>query len=279
MWWFPLVVGGFGCTPCELALAVDPYSNAWERSVEDVGARLETDGECPDVAPERVVMTNACAYAADPVTVDAMAAFVYASLWLEADPPERTLSVRFSPNGGAVACDVGADDASVFGEMGSDLLLADFRLDDDVAAAAPFFVTSASGVDLEITRAAPMEDFWVDPERASGVYGWVCLEAAPGPAEIERYAPAAWRGSAFVHGDDLDGAPVDLFLAFDSVACVGGEDASTRYGHTDGDPYFPGDCDGVDNDADGTVDEGAADRDEDGITDCLAERDTGEGSP
>lgn len=271
-WWLPVLVGVHGCSPCEFSLAAGPHLSAWEQSVEDVGARLEAEGQCPDAAPEHVVMTNGCVYADDTVTVDATIAFLYAQLWLEADPPERRVEFRFSPTGGEVDCELGATDTFEFVELGSEMLLVDFSADDHGEAGGPLFLTSATNATLDITRAATIEDPWDNPVEAEGVYAWVCLEATPGPEEVDHYAPAAWRGSAFAHADDLNGAPVDLFLPFDGVACVYGEDAATVYGYRDGDPIFPSDCDAVDNDLDGIIDEGAADYDANGIADCLEDR-------
>jgi hypothetical protein len=81
--------------------------------------------------------------------------------------------------------------------------------------------------------------------------------------------PAPWEGAFLIHGES-SGAHRDIFWQFGSIDCVFGEDAGAQF---DGyEWYFPYECNGFDDDLDGTVDEGADDTDHDGVSDCL-ERD------
>ncbi|MDP2312979.1 MAG: hypothetical protein Q8P41_08745 [Pseudomonadota bacterium] len=262
-----LLASLLGCAPCELSLAVDRASDGWERSVEAVRANFEADGTCPDAPPEPVVMRNGCAYGADVVTLDAAVGFFYAELsrWPASAGTERRVDLQLSPEAGDVAC----EDEVVYNAPGAGLHV-ELSSRETTDAGAPLFLTAA-GADssLDVWRDIQLSE--IDWARASadGSYAWLCLEAAPGPATIADLAPADWRGALFVHADALEDAPLDLFLPLDGVACAWGEDASTRYGYRDGEPYFPGQCDGFDNDADGVTDEGAADRDGDGVADCL----------
>jgi hypothetical protein len=95
-----------------------------------------------------------------------------------------------------------------------------------------------------------------------GFYAWVCLEeASDDPTGV-------WRGSVFAHVDAVDGAPDDAFMTFDDADCTGREEDAGDDWSTEG-CWTPADCDGVDNDMDGIIDEGADDHDGDGVPDCL----------
>ena len=124
----------------------------------------------------------------------------------------------------------------------------------------------------------------------SGVFGgaWVCTESYTGPVGTH-YAPPDWTGVMFIHSElwELpDGSlrqggttlsreyggvdlPLDVIVRLEDVDCARSEDAN--------DPdlnYYcynwTRDCDGIDNDLDGEIDEGiGVDRDGNGVADCM----------
>jgi hypothetical protein len=113
-------------------------------------------------------------------------------------------------------------------------------------------------------------------------YGFLCIEslgAIPDPAfpgDCPAMQAASFRGSAFIHfegwtvdaHEQPDHGSHNYFYPFDHVDCLTGE-CPCRYDELD-QLQCRGQCDGLDNDLDGKVDEGALDADGDGIADCAA---------
>ncbi len=125
----------------------------------------------------------------------------------------------------------------------------------------------------------------------SGFYGgaWVCTESYTGPVGTH-YAPPDWTGVMFIHAElwELpDGSlryggttlsreyggvslPLDVIVHLEDVDCARSEDAADP---STLDHYcynWTADCDGIDNDLDGEIDEGVGvDRDGNGVADCM----------
>ena len=105
-----------------------------------------------------------------------------------------------------------------------------------------------------------------DYSTPGAAHGIVCLDSfAPPPTLNGGEAP--YRGAVLLHME-FPSITSDIFWTFDRVDCAYAEDAGTR--HDDyGNASYEADCDGLDNDLDGEIDEGAEDRDSDGGSDCL----------
>ncbi|NOY26965.1 MAG: hypothetical protein GXP62_13935 [Oligoflexia bacterium] len=125
----------------------------------------------------------------------------------------------------------------------------------------------------------------------------LCLEEAVGPRGFDGKSPADWRGSAYFQvdswradgdvitesgtGSDAQPLPTDFFFKIDGIHCAWGEDASWRRDLN----YivnWGSQCDGIDNDLDGVIDEGQhfneMDLDNNGVADCMDDWD-GDGIP
>ncbi len=125
----------------------------------------------------------------------------------------------------------------------------------------------------------------------SGFYGgaWVCTESYTGPVGTHQ-GPPDWIGVMFIHAElwELpDGSvrnggtplsrrygsvtlPLDVIVRLEDVGCEASEDAADR----DQLPYYcynwTADCDGIDNDLDGEIDEGVTvDLNHNGVADCM----------
>ena len=252
MW--PLLWVLTGCEPCP-TYGPGTADEAWREHVAEIEGEFAQSGECPSEPPEEVVTSWGCGYEPEVTVFEEGARFVLASA-------------------GHTATDlfVSATVLSTTDNLGCDSLTPEYTLDRQnagidrlqlsVHASSPDLPAFVS--DIEIASVTS----YTDGRSTGGSYSWICLAQAPGPSGAEYRAPSdAWQGSAFVHGDATAETPtVDAFVAFGHIDCVeGGEDegaGSDDYGTWDEH------CDGIDNDFDGQVDEGAVDSDSDGIADC-----------
>lgn len=119
-----------------------------------------------------------------------------------------------------------------------------------------------------------------------------------GPEGFDGGSPADWRGSAYLQvegwttsewgpitesgtGCGAEPLPTDFFITLDGMGCAWGEDASW-YNDTDYCTNWGSECDGIDNDLDGVIDEGQhaeeLDQDDNGVADCMDDWD-GDGIP
>lgn len=109
-------------------------------------------------------------------------------------------------------------------------------------------------------------------ETRGAAYILICLDEAPGAiggilhSDLE-WGPALWRGVALVHTEYPTGFKSDWFWPIGEITCGYAENAGTFHATEDIGVYFE-DCDGIDNDLDGTVDEGAEDDNHNGVPDC-----------
>lgn len=168
----------------------------------------------------------------------------------------------------------------------------------------PFFESSLNAHSLEHPFSATLvRDVVFDGESITvigyavsqggdGSYMWLCMDAVHGPEDYF-IGPAEWSGSVFVHvekwfrdsttplvsltEDPLP--PKDFFFRIGTIDCAYGEDASMGIG--DCYNWSERDCDGIDNDLDGVIDEGSLDgldADGNGVPDCMDDWD-GDGIP
>ncbi len=190
---------------------------------------FDATGECPTEPPERVVTAWGCPYA--PELPDMSLANISLGLWRSLD----TLTASINASFGDPPAEPCAEDTGSFGDTDP---------------------TLSFGAEVEGTTLPR----WFTNGSDEG-YGWLCLTSAPGPdgaAEEAAHQPAI--GAAFSHREpDYVGlAPPtqarDSFVAFTEVDCrTEGEDVSPSW---DCYYYCEDDCDGIDNDLDGVVDEG-----------------------
>jgi hypothetical protein len=259
---------------CSGPMTEDP----WRGSLTDIEAELLLSGQCPAIPPTTVAMTDGEEYEADVKVPERTDVFV-AGLLMLGQYPVGSYSTYFSfdfiETGafGDAWCESHLSDVDYSGVFGRgsgvgfyvDAVLAGDRPAPLFLVAPPLndeiFVIDAGRRMLDLHATDESAYVWVCVEQASGLPGWGPTSSRQGP----------WQGAAFVHvDDDGSGAPSDTFLRFDEVDCASEEDASD-YSSESGAMYHRQDCDGIDNDFDGVVDEGAVDNDENGIADCLEE--------
>lgn len=247
-----LLVGA--CSPCP-TIGPAPDREGWQESVAEVEASFDETGECPQAPPEEAVMSWGCPYEPDVSIFDEASTFILgkvrASLgetfvWMEI--------VEAEVDGG---CNTGTLEAVQASQ------------EDAEQAAEAYFHAGTTTLPQFFGPDVSEAKIIRDGAEYGLSYSWLCLEAAPGPAGDAHYGEPSgeWRGSLFLHIDDDDGRPVDAFVAFDEIDCAfGGEDegaGSDEYG------TWEETCDGIDNDFDGYVDDGAEDADGNGIADCA----------
>lgn len=241
------------CSPCP-TLGAPPDREGWQESVGEVEAAFEESRECPQSPPEEVVMSWGCSYEPDVEVFDASLTYIAGTaraglnevfIWMEIVEDE----VETSDCDGSIYDSL--DERQVMASRGASIYFVD-----DATMLPHFFGPEVSEV-----------KYLQDGSKRGLSYSWVCLESAPGPAGNAHYGgPTNWRGSIFMHSDDLDGKPLDAFIAFDEIDCAwAGEDEGAG-----GDEWGSWDenCDGIDNDFDGEIDDGAVDADGNGIKDC-----------
>ena len=250
MW--PLLWVLTGCEPCP-KYGPNTVDEAWQEHVAEIEGEFALSGECPSEPPEEVVTSWGCGYEPEIVEFDEGDRYIRARATLGVSGFSLFVTVIEGSQ------DFGCDDTS-FGRLidaryeGRQLS----ALAEESSSIPPTFLQGSDGA----------VRFLQEGIESRSSYSWICLAQAPGPSGAEYRAPSdAWQGSAFVHGDATAEAPtVDAFVAFGHIDCVeGGEDegaGSDYYGTWDEH------CDGIDNDFDGQVDEGAVDFDSDGIADC-----------
>jgi hypothetical protein len=259
---------------CRGPITEDP----WRGSLTEIEGDLLLSGQCPVSAPTTVAMTDGQEYEADVEVPERADVFLAGSLMLWQYPVGSFISFfdfDFIETGvfGDWFCDSHLPTGSDSGHFGRGSGVA-FHVEGDLEGErpAPLFLVAppldgeVNVVDedrnvLDLNAKRDPAYVWVCVEQASGLPGWGPTSSRQGP----------WQGAAFVHvDDDGSGAPSDTFLRFDEVDCASEEDASD-YSDESGSMYHREDCDGIDNDFDGVVDEGAVDNDENGIADCQEE--------
>ncbi|MFZ5479297.1 MAG: hypothetical protein ACOZNI_21205 [Myxococcota bacterium] len=258
----PLTYFLAGCNECPASSGDDEWTDA----VAPQLAEFNESGTCPDTPPERGVMSWGCEYVPETQIVDGADRYIEASFWLRQEDAGTVASVSLDIAEDPpyeMTCTRSGVDSWHTRTSGDPTLDLSVRVDLPGLWYPPVFVVLPDGAG-GFGRYPTEEE---DPGRTigEGAYGWVCLESASG-GENSEGIQESWGGSAFFHADDWEGSPLDVFVPLDEVNCVPDEVAST---YDDG--TYGKDCDGIDNDYDGLVDEGAEDTDLDGTADCVDE--------
>lgn len=284
-----------GCGP--------PDYDGWQDYLAAVQERFEQDGTCTGLTGLPVSMMSGHAYRADPTEIgksplDTLGGVsVYSS---GATVGARWTSEPYDEGAGCEAMVAGG--GGLWDEFaGNSTARLSAVLSESVEL--PHLVVSTDPYDLEaeIPLAFTFSygvSAWESIQVLLGhTYSWACIDSAAGSSGYEA-GPASWSGLAFAHAetwtlpdgstlpggstlpDHLGGGelPLDLLLDFADIDCAGSENASwsesPEYCYNWGSQ-----CDGIDNDLDGEIDEGEGlDNDGNGVPDCQDDWD-GDGVP
>jgi hypothetical protein len=242
----------------------------WRNSLDDIEATLLEDGTCPDAPPVQAAMTDGTRYEPEwrvRSEEDSWVSGIHSYNETEADGSYTIVALSASDGGTLFECPWAGGSGGEGGPSGdgdpddpNGVVTVDLDIHLAGAPAAPLF-SAAPPIPGSSTLSIDGEEAsWNTRDGTS--YAWFCLEHAEDTSE-----GPDWSGAMALHLDDDGGrTPLDAFWAFDSVDCAYVEDAADSV-DTNG-WTTPADCDGLDNDFDGVVDEGASDWDEDGVPDC-----------
>lgn len=236
-----------------------PMPTGWMPWMDTQRAEFANAGECPDAPPERAVWADGCEYEVE----------------AEILAPERITTLnRFSY--GVMSFEMAFRD-HLASSTDPDRYLGGIQRHALEPTPAPVF---HGGGGLSAVEPGDTGDFTAELGMATSeggtwdsavyTYAWACLEVLE-PAARE-WGGADASGSAFFHVETWrDGAfpPGNYFFLIEHNDEAFAEDASGQYYEYGGYTTWPGDCDGVDNDMDGEVDEFADDCDGNGVADCL----------
>lgn len=287
-----------GCGP--------PDYDGWQDYLVAVQARFEQDGSCDGLTELPASMMDGNAYESDPLLLGGDGSG-------ESGQFHATLSFQYfaaTATGGqgveSVPCEqrspYTAAEATQFGEAGMVVEMASYpdvqfpqlRWTGD-ALDGDRFGDSSTWLDVAAFAKLGDEFIWDSAfGNETDSCAWICIDSIVGPAGTED-GPPTWRGLVFAHAetwtlpdgstlpggstlpDELGGGELPLDLA--DIDCANSENASWSE-----DPEYcynwGSQCDGIDNDLDGEIDEGDASLDSDGngVPDCQDDWD-GDGIP
>lgn len=246
------------CQPFEGAASLPTDWYAW---AEGMKAEVQATGACPTYVDD-VAMSDGCVYSAETTVLEAPWAML--GHWRDDDLESLYLvfssSDQYEP--GCIEDDVTLPpDGAIGGDLGVDVSTMGW----------PFVAASIEAYNPGGTLAASLGGSGhAESQVPESAYFLLCVDqAAPVPGY--QHGPATAQGSLFVHVERWDegggAVPADYLVLFDHNDCALAEDARGLL--CDGGVcWWPPYCDGIDNDYDGTVDDGAQDCDGNGVPDC-----------
>lgn len=302
------------CRATETGLAGS--CDGWQEYVRAQRQRFEETQQCPDGPPELVSMLDGRLVELELVRLGEHGTRVVDGLvrnW-----PDQLYTSLVAVEGKETAdCDsldyTTYSGGSISQDAPEGVLAVGFRAfaKPDVESPVPFFQDTAdTGVSIDdygfdaYANLGSTQDgtssSWISkafPGDGAEAYAWLCVESAlPDDPLSFKASPATWEGSLFVHAeawtsdDSFATFPLDVYVDLEHIDCGHNEDALDynniadsfyKYDYW----YWSVDCDGIDNDLDGLVDEYPTDgsvpilsADGNDIPDCLDDWD-GDGIP
>lgn len=279
------------------------WPEGWKEHVLGLQAEFQATRRCPDDIPKRVAMLDGTLYKPNPIVVDTDGEDVYSWAWV--DSRMEGLRMELTVQGGAgdrpCAKDYWYDGAYLDGDYWDDgdigFTLTSYTYGEHIVSPFYFQTAEASVHGGRLSGSVDLRDpcYSATIQATASLHGsppgsymWLCIDSVSPDDPLNFGAgTATWEGLLFFHTEEhsnvSEDGPLDVVFRLGHIDCSGEEDA----GWLSNSHYcvnWDFDCDGLDNDLDGIVDEGQTsdtyplDADGNGTPDCMDDWD-GDGVP